>query len=291
MTGAQGVGKSMLAVRIPGILPPLDVEQAVEVAAIASAAGEFAGRLSTVPPFASPHHTASAAALVGGGPMPKPGAASRAHRGVLFLDEMPEFPTSSLQALREPMETGRIEIHRARAAVTYPARFQLVGAANPCRCGNYIDAPSACTCSVRDRRDYFRRIGGPILDRFDLNVVTRRLSRAELAMSAAGEPSAAVRRRVAEARERQRARLSRTPWAVNAQVDGTWLRRHTHLDDATVRGLDAGMAAGRISMRAVDKVLRVAWTLADLAGREAPDRDDVDCALTLRAREGFHGAT
>ena len=158
MTGAPGVGKSMLAVRIPGILPPLDVEQAVEVAAIASAAGEFAGRLSTVPPFASPHHTASAAALVGGGPMPKPGAASRAHRGVLFLDEMPEFPTSSLQALREPMETGRIEIHRARAAVTYPARFQLVGAANPCRCGNYIDAPSACTCSVRDRRDYFRRI-------------------------------------------------------------------------------------------------------------------------------------
>ena len=291
MTGAPGVGKSMLAVRIPGILPPLDVEQAVEVAAIASAAGEFAGRLSTVPPFASPHHTASAAALVGGGSMPKPGAASRAHRGVLFLDEMPEFPTSSLQALREPMETGRIEIHRARAAVTYPARFQLVGAANPCRCGNYIDAPSACTCSVRDRRDYFRRIGGPILDRFDLNVVTRRLSRAELAMSAAGEPSAAVRRRVAEARERQRARLSRTPWAVNAQVDGTWLRRHTHLDDATVRGLDAGMAAGRISMRAVDKVLRVAWTLADLAGREAPDRDDVDCALTLRAREGFHGAT
>ena len=222
--------------------------------------------------------------------MPKPGAASRAHRGVLFLDEMPEFPTSSLQALREPMETGRIEIHRARAAVTYPARFQLVGAANPCRCGNYIDAPSACTCSVRDRRDYFRRIGGPILDRFDINVVTRRLSRAELAMSAAGEPSAAVRRRVAEARERQRARLSRTPWAVNAQVDGTWLRRHTHLDDATVRGLDAGMAAGRISMRAVDKVLRVAWTLADLAGREAPDRDDGHCALPRRASAGSQGA-
>ena len=148
MTGAPGVGKSMLAVRIPGILPPLDVEQAVEVAAIASAAGEFAGRLSTVPPFASPHHTASAAALVGGGPMPKPGAASRAHRGVLFLDEMPEFPTSSLQALREPMETGRIEIHRARAAVAYPARFQLVGAANPTISGGSEGRSSTASTST-----------------------------------------------------------------------------------------------------------------------------------------------
>ena len=289
VTGAPGVGKSMLAARLPGILPKLDMHEAVEVAAIASAAGEFDGRLSYIPPFASPHHSTSAAALIGGGAIPKPGAASRAHRGVLFLDEMPEFSNHSLQTLREPMETGRIEIHRARAVVTYPARFQLIGAANPCKCGNYLDAPGKCTCSVRDRRDYFRRIGGPILDRFDINVVAPRLSRADLAKAGAGESSAVVADRVAEARLRQRARLGSTPWTANAQVSGSWLRRNTPLSRESARELDSMLASGETSMRAVDKILRISWTLADLSGRSAPARDDVDCAFTLRERNGFHG--
>lgn len=290
MTGAPGVGKSMLATRLPGIMPRLDARQAVEVAAIASAAGQFTGQLSRVPPFAAPHHTASAAALVGGGTLPKPGAASRAHRGILFLDEMPEFSTASLQALREPMETGCIDIHRAKAAVRFPARFQLVGAANPCRCGNYLDAPAMCTCTVRERRDYFRKIGGPMLDRFDLNVVTRRHSRAELATAGQGEPSAKVAERVALARQRQAARLGATQWSTNAQVSGTWLRRNTRLDESASRDIEDMLTRGEISMRAVDKLLRVAWTLADLAGRDAPGRDDVDAAMALRIRGGFHGA-
>lgn len=289
VTGAPGVGKSMLAARLPGILPKLDMHEAVEVAAIASAAGEFDGRLSYTPPFASPHHSTSAAALIGGGAIPKPGAVSRAHRGVLFLDEMPEFSTHSLQTLREPMETGRIEIHRARAVVTYPARFQLIGAANPCKCGNYLDAPGKCTCSVRDRRDYFRRIGGPILDRFDINVVAPRLSRADLAKAGVGESSAVVAERVAEARLRQRVRLGSTPWTANAQVSGSWLRRNTPLSRESARELDSMLASGETSMRAVDKILRISWTLADLSGRSAPARDDVDCAFTLRERNGFHG--
>ena len=187
------------------------------------------------------------------------------------------------------METGRIEIHRARAVVTYPARFQLIGAANPCKCGNYLDAPGKCTCSVRDRRDYFRRIGGPILDRFDINVVAPRLSRADLAKAGSGEPSAAVAERVAEARLRQRVRLGSTPWTANAQVSGSWLRRNTPLSRESARELDSMLASGETSMRAVDKILRISWTLADLSGRSAPSRDDVDCAFTLRERNGFHG--
>lgn len=290
MTGAPGVGKSMLAARLPGILPMLTTREAVEVATILSAAGEFTGRLNDIPPFASPHHTSSCASLIGGGAIPKPGAVSRAHRGVLFLDEIPEFSSHSLQALREPMETGRIEIHRAKAVVVYPARFQLVGAANPCKCGNYLDAPGKCTCSVRDRRDYFRRIGGPILDRFDINIVTARLSRAELVAADVGEPSAAVAQRVAEARLRQRARLNSTPWTTNAQVSGTWLRRHTPLPAEVARKLDSSLASGEMSMRAADKILRISWTLADLSGHCVPSRDDVDCAFALRERSSFRGA-
>lgn len=279
LTGAPGVGKSMLAARMPGILPELSVPEAVEVAAIASAVGEFHGCFNRVAPYSNPHHTISGAALVGGGSVPKPGAISRAHNGVLFLDEMPEFSPHALQALREPMESGVVHLHRARAAVTFPARFQLIGAANPCRCGNYLDAPERCTCSVRERRDYFHRIGGPLIDRFDLSVVTPRLTRAEIATSEYGESSATVRARVAVARERQRWRLRETPWRMNSEVSGRWLREHTRasLDDHLVRG--------EISMRAADKTMRVAWTLADLGGRDQPTDADVALAFALRRRD------
>ncbi|AWE42671.1 MULTISPECIES: YifB family Mg chelatase-like AAA ATPase [unclassified Actinobaculum] len=290
MTGAPGIGKSMLACRLPGILPALSTDEAVEVAAIASVTGDFTGRISHVPPIAAPHHTASAVALVGGGSVPRPGAASRAHRGVLFLDELPEFSTHALQALRQPMESGRVEIHRARATVSFPASFQLIGAANPCRCGRYLDGPGKCTCSVRERRDYFRRIGGPLLDRFDLNVVLHRPSRAALAMAGEPEPSARVAERVLRARERQRRRLAGTPWTRNAQVPGTWLRRHVDVPQAVVRDLDRALAQGEVTMRAVDKVFRLAWTIADLAGHDSPDQGDFHQAFTYRLRGGFYGA-
>ncbi|MFT0847807.1 YifB family Mg chelatase-like AAA ATPase [Actinomycetaceae bacterium L2_0104] len=289
MTGSQGIGKSLLAGSMPGILPPLSVEEAVEVASIASAAGEFDGALDRVPPFACPHHTASSVSLIGGGSIPRPGAVSRAHRGVLFMDELPEFQRAVLQALRQPMESGVVEIHRARSHVIFPARFQLVGAANPCRCGRFFDGVGACTCAVRERREYYRRIGGPLLDRFDISIVLTRPSRAELARKDAGEASAAVAQRVAEARQRAHKRLEATPWSRNSQVTGAWLRRQTMMPLSVEKRLDRVIANGDLSLRAVDKIMRVAWTLADLAGRDSPAAEDFHQAFVLRERNGHHG--
>lgn len=288
MTGSPGIGKSMLASRMPSILPELSVEEAVEVASIASAAGEFRGDLSRIPPFSAPHHTASAVALIGGGTHPRPGAISRAHNGVLFLDELPEFQRGVLQALRQPMESGAVEIHRSRSSVTYPAQFQFLGAANPCRCGRFFDNPTKCTCSPWDRREYFRRIGGPLLDRFDLNVVMSRPSRAELKQETTTEPSAVVAERVTAARERSRVRLHDTEWARNAQVAGAWLRRNTPLPSDIEKKLDVVLSRGELSLRAVDKIMRVAWTLADLAGHGSPDSGDFHQAFVLRERNN-HG--
>ncbi|MGO1943834.1 MAG: YifB family Mg chelatase-like AAA ATPase [Ancrocorticia sp.] len=284
MTGSAGIGKSMLASCLPGILPCLSLAQAVEVASIASAVGEFDGHLSLVPPLSSPHHTASAAALIGGGTVPRPGAISRAHHGVLYLDELPEFSRSVLQALRQPMEEGHIDIHRARHSVRFPSEFQLIGAANPCRCGMFYEDSLQCTCSPRERRDYFRRIGGPMIDRFDLSIVLHRLSRAELAEHVGGEPSRIVAQRVACAHERMLARLEGTAWANNAQASTAWLRKNTTLPERASDRMNNVLATGQLSMRGVTKVLRVAWTLADLAGRDAPAEADVDEAFALRGR-------
>ncbi len=286
MTGSPGVGKSMLAARMPGILPPLAHEHAVEVAAIASALGDFDGTLSTVAPFTAPHHTASATALVGGGPVPRPGAASRAHRGVLFLDELPEFSSRALQGLRQPMESGTVEIHRARMSLSFPARFQLVGAANPCACGNLLEGPGRCTCSVRQRRDYYRKIGGPIFDRIDISVVMRRLRRCELAASAAAEATATVAGRVREARERQNRRYGAEAWSRNADVPAAILRRATTVPSRIDRMLDAEMNRGNLTMRGTDKILKVAWTIADLAGEDAPGADAFHQALVFRSATG-----
>ncbi len=284
MTGSPGIGKSMLASRMPSILPALNLEEAVEVAAIASAAGEFHGELTRIPPYSAPHHTASAVALIGGGAHPRPGAVSHAHNGVLFLDELPEFQRGVLQALRQPMESGMVEIHRARSRVTYPARFQFVGAANPCRCGRFFDSPAQCSCGPRERQEYFRRIGGPLLDRFDLNVVMSRPSRAELKLETNAEPSAVVAERVAGARERSGVRLRDTEWTRNAQVAGAWLRRNTPLPLDVEKKLDTVLSRGELSLRAVDKIMRVAWTLADLTGHDGPDSGDFHQAFALRER-------
>lgn len=288
MTGSAGIGKSMLVGCLPGILPPLTTAEAVEVATIASAAGDFAGALSRIPPMSTPHHTASAIALIGGGTNPRPGAISRSHRGVLYLDELPEFPRSVLQALRQPMEEGYIDIHRAKHSVRFPSKFQLIGSANPCRCGMFYEDSLQCTCSPRERRDYFRRIGGPMLDRFDLNIVLHRLSRAQLASPSIGEPSRLVAERVYGAQERMVRRLESSGWTKNSETSPAWLRDNTVLPDRADDLINNALVTGQLSMRSVAKILRVAWTLADLAGRESPAEEDIHEAFALRSRGVSH---
>lgn len=287
MVGPPGTGKTMLAARLPGLLPDLSEADAVEVTAVHSVAGAFdpGGGLLRRPPFEDPHHTATPASVVGGGSgLPRPGAASRAHRGVLFLDEAPEFSTAVLQTLRQPLEHGELVLHRAAGTARYPARFQLVLAANPCPCGQAVGKGLACTCRPEQRRRYFGKLSGPLLDRVDLQV--------ELAPSragaAAGESTTTVAARVAGARDAQAERLRGTPWRTNGDVPGGWLRERLGPDRSLVSDLDRALDRGTLSLRGVDRVLRVAWTLADLAGRSAPGRADVGQALLLRTRG--HGA-
>lgn len=287
MVGPPGTGKTMLAARLPGLLPDLDEQGSVEVTSVHSVAGTFdAGRgLVRRPPFEDPHHTATPASVVGGGSgVPRPGAASRAHRGVLFLDEAPEFATSVLQTLRQPLEHGEVVLHRAAGSARYPARFQLVLAANPCPCGRAVGKGLDCTCRSEQRRRYFSRLSGPLLDRVDLQVELHPAR----AAAQPGDPTTVVAARVAAARGAQAARLHGTPWRTNAEVPGGWLRERLGADRRVVADLDRAVERGTLSLRGVDRVLRVAWTLADLDGRPAPDRSDVGRALQLRTRG--HGA-
>ncbi len=284
MSGPPGAGKTMLARRLPTVLPPLDDEDAIVATSVHSLAGtlDASGGLLRTPPFEDPHHSASAAAIVGGGTgLARPGAVSRAHAGVLFLDEAPEFPARVLQTLRQPLEHGEIVLYRAHGATRYPARFQLVMAANPCPCGNFYGTGERCVCKPIDRRRYLARLSGPLLDRVDLQVTVGPVAGAS---PEAGEASAAVAARVAQARERAGARLAAQGWRTNAHVSGRWLRRQTPGESAEAvwRALDRGT----LTARGADRALRVAWTIADLAGRDAPSPDHVAQALTLRSRGG-----
>lgn len=284
MVGPPGAGKTMLAARLPGLLPDLTEQEAVEVTSVHSVAGTFRGTDGLVrrPPFEDPHHTATPSAVVGGGSgLPRPGAASRAHRGVLFMDEAPEFSPRVLQTLRQPLEHGEMVIHRSGGTARYPARFQLVLAANPCPCGMSVGRGLDCTCSALARRRYFSRLSGPLLDRVDLQVEVLPVTRLDREPGAA-ESSAQVADRVAAARAAAGARLARTPWRTNAEVPGSWLRAAS--GRPAVRDLDRALDAGTLSLRGVDRVLRVAWTLADLAGRDVPTSTDVGQALLLRTR-------
>jgi magnesium chelatase family protein len=287
LTGPPGVGKTMLAERLPGLLPDLDGDEALEVTSIHSLLGRLApGRpLLVRPPFCAPHHSATVAALIGGGSgVPTPGAISLAHRGVLFLDESPEFERRALDALRQPLESGVVSIHRAAGMATYPARFQLVLAANPCPCargGRSTDAAS-CRCSSTQLRAYRNRLSGPLLDRIDLRARLEPVSRAVLSAGACGEPTAGVRERVLVARDRAARRLAGTPWTTNAEVPGPDLRRHWPIPQDALTSLSAELDRGELSTRGVDRVMKVAWTLADLAGRDQPLKDDVDRAFALR---------
>jgi magnesium chelatase family protein len=283
--GPPGAGKTLLAQRLPSILPPLSDEAALEVTALHSVAGLLPSvpRLIRQPPFQAPHHTATAAALVGGGSgLARPGAISLAHCGVLFLDEAPELRPHVLNALRQPLEDGFVLIARAQGSTRYPARVQLVLAANPCPCGT--GNPADCTCAPMARRRYIGRLSGPLLDRIDLQVTLAPVTAAALAGHAdSPEPSAVVLDRVVAARATAAARWRGRPFGVNAEVPGSVLRTPPFRLPAKVTAqLTAGVERGTLSARGYDRVLRVAWTIADLAGRTAPTRSDVDEALQLR---------
>lgn len=287
LLGPPGAGKTMLAARLPGILPDLGVDEALEVTAVHSVSGTLDPTLGLLrrPPFEDPHHTASPASLVGGGSgWGRPGAISRAHRGVLFLDEACEFGAKALDALRQPLEEGEVVIHRQQGALRFPARIQLVLASNPCPCGMAAGAGEECTCSSLARRRYLARLSGPLLDRVDLHLEVRAVSRAEMALDREPEPSAVVAARVRQARAAQTERFAGTPWRTNCEVPGWWMRDAMRLPEEATTDLERAMERGRFSLRGYDRVLRTAWTLADLAGRPEPVRDDVSRALLLRQR-------
>jgi magnesium chelatase family protein len=281
MVGPPGSGKSMLAARLAGRLPDLRPFEALEVSMIHSVAGMLdGGRLVMRPPFREPHHSASQAALTGGGQRAKPGEVSLAHRGVLFLDELPEFPRPALEALRQPLESGRTTVARASAHITYPARFQLVAAMNPCRCGHLGDAARECGRAPRCGEDYQNRISGPLLDRVDLTVAVQPVQPTELSRAPEGETSAIVAARVAQARAAQRDRYGEDGATTNAEADIKDLDLQA---DARILAEQAAEKL-RLSARGYTRTLRVARTIADLAAAQAIRRQDVAEALAFRHR-------
>ncbi|MFW0168949.1 YifB family Mg chelatase-like AAA ATPase [Rothia sp. P4278] len=285
LNGPPGSGKTMLAERLTGILPPLGPQDAMEVTAIHSLCSGGAARssLMTLPPFEAPHHSASAPAILGGGAgIPRPGCVSKAHRGVLFLDEAPEFKRTVLDSLRQPLESGEIVIDRAAASARYPARFQLVMAANPCPCGNNVGRGLDCTCTSRERRAYFGRLSGPLLDRLDVRITVPKVTAADLAASGTYESSARVRERVKEARAAQAERLAPYGLSTNAETNGKILRGPLKLSAALTAELSRSIDRGTLTARGYDRVLRTAWTLADLDGSTSPTQDHLDLALYFR---------
>jgi len=283
MVGPPGAGKSLLASCLPGILPELSSAEALEVSMVQSVAGTLeGGRISRARPFRAPHHSASMAALTGGGLKVKPGEVSLAHLGVLFLDELPEFQRSVLDSLRQPLETGKVDVARANAHVSFPARVQLIAAMNPCRCGHLGDAALACSRAPRCAADYQSKVSGPMLDRIDLHVEVDPVSAADLALPPPAEGSAEVAARVARARAVQTARSEETGARTNAELDGDALERFATPDEAGRRLLMQAAEAMRLSARGYTRMLRVARTIADLAGMEQVSRIHVAEALSYR---------
>ena len=285
LTGSPGTGKTMLAQRLPGLLPSLEVEQALAVTAIHSIAGLLTPEspLVTTPPFVAPHHSTSVPALVGGGVgLAKPGAISTAHHGVLLLDEACEFATGRLEALRTALEEGEIRIARRDGVVRYPARFQLVLATNPCPCAPPREFD--CTCSPHVKRRYMGRISGPLLDRVDIRVRMRPITAMSRSTLTAPESTGVVRARVENARARAVERWKKYGWLTNAEAPGPILRREFGLPSKATALLDRGLNAGAVTARGADRCLRVSWTLADLADVDVPTSDHVSAALEFRDR-------
>jgi magnesium chelatase family protein len=287
MIGPPGAGKSMLAQRLPGLLPPLDAAEALEVSMIHSLAGMLdGGRILRQRPFRDPHHSASLVALTGGGMRAKPGEVSLAHMGVLFLDELPEFPRQTLEALRQPLETGRVTIARANAHVTYPARVQLVAAMNPCRCGFLDDPAQACSRAPKCALDYQAKISGPLFDRIDLHVEVPAVDAQDLTLPPPAEDSAAVAARIAAARERQRERFAELPAEgrprSNAEADGTLLEEIAAPEPSGRDLLTDAAGRLRLTARGYHRVLKVARTLADLEASADVKRIHIAEALSYR---------
>ncbi|ATY98455.1 YifB family Mg chelatase-like AAA ATPase [Streptomyces bacillaris] len=289
-SGPPGAGKTMLAERLPAVLPPLTRQESLEVTAVHSVAGILppGEPLVSRAPYCAPHHSATMQSLVGGGNgMPRPGAVSLAHRGVLFLDEAPEFSGKALDALRQPLESGHVVVARAAGVVRLPARFLMLLAANPCPCGRHTLTGAGCECPPSVVRRYQARLSGPLLDRVDLRVEVEPVARADLLeQGGRGEPTAVVAARVREARARAAERLAGTAWTTNSEVPGHELRTRLLAAPGALAAAERDLERGLLTARGLDRVLRVAWTVADLRGAPRPEARDVAVALELRT--GIH---
>jgi len=286
MTGPPGAGKTLLARALPSILPSMLIDEALDVTRVYSVADQLPPGMPLVQhrPFRAPHHTISHAGLVGGGNYPRPGEISLAHRGVLFLDELPEFDARTLEVMRQPLEDKVVTIARARGSLTFPANFQLVAAMNPCPCGWYGDTLHECTCSHSTVTRYQKRISGPLLDRIDIHVDVPRLAYEKLTDQRLGESSETVRTRVEAAREKQRERFQGTDLACNADMRPADVRKYCKLDEAGTSLLRTAMSQLQLSARAFHRVLKLARTIADLAGSETILPTHIAEAIQYRPR-------
>ena len=290
LMGPPGAGKTMIAQRLPGILPSLNREESLEVTAIHSIAGGLSTRspLASDAPFVAPHHSATRVAMVGGGSHTiKPGACSLAHRGVLFVDEAPECDSGVLDSLRQPLESGSITIARAIGSVTYPARFLLVLAANPCPCGKFSGRGRNCTCTSQQVRRYLSKLSGPLMDRIDLRVRVDPLSRVELSKPDLGEPSATIKKRVVLARSVASVRFRDENWSLNSEIPSRGLRTKYQPERTAMNFLHAELDQERITARGLHKVMRTAWSIADMSGHTRPNLEDTQIAYSLREGTGL----
>jgi magnesium chelatase family protein len=289
LLGPPGTGKTMLAERLPGILPELTIDQALEVASIASLSGTLMHRtvIDMRPPFISPHHSTTATAMIGGGAhFIRPGACSQANHGVLFIDEAPECSSGVLDSLRQPLESGIATISRAVGTLSYPARFLLVLAANPCPCGKFSGRGSGCTCSSLAIRRYMQKISGPLLDRIDIRIFIDSPTRVEMASTELSESSAAVRARVIAARHAGQERFRGLPWSLNSEIPANQLRKNFAAHKSGMQLLHRELDAERLSARGLHKTIRVAWSIADLKGELVPSLESVEQAYQLRTGVG-----
>jgi magnesium chelatase family protein len=292
LVGPPGCGKTMLARRLPSILPAMSLHEALEVTKIYSVAGLLVGRAGIVRarPFRFPHHTISQTALVGGGALVKPGEISLAHHGVLFLDELPEFTRSAIEVMRQPLEEGTVTIARASGTFTYPARFQLVASMNPCPCGYRGTRTAECRCDDAMVARYVSKLSGPLLDRIDLQIEVARVPFDDMVRYDGAEPSARIRRRVVASRERQQARFAGTSLSCNAEIPGNAMRRYCPLDEPAMRLLALAAAKRQFSARALDRIARVARTIADLGDDDALRAEHVAEAIQYRSLERLGAA-
>jgi len=285
LIGPPGAGKTMIATRLPSILPALNIEQALEVTAVHSIAGTLGNRspMSRLAPIVSPHHSATRVAMVGGGSSAiKPGACSLAHHGVLFIDEAPECATGVLDALRQPLESGTVTIARSVGSLTFPAQFLLVLAANPCPCGKYSGRGRACTCSSLQVRRYLGKLSGPLMDRIDMRVQVEPVTRVEMAQTELGEPSSVIAERVLKAREKAEMRFKEEQWSLNSEIPSRALRTTYKPERVAMNFLHDELDKERLTARGLHKIIRLAWTLADLNGNAIPQLADVKLAHRLR---------